>query len=602
MENHLLAITEIPEPVWVSLRPSLEQAALLTAEQVHKNVIPPFLHFHPVLVPYLRSQAKEEDVALRERYAKRYYAAANYYYRQDSQHPEPVRAIVRRELPNLRKALELLAQDGNVDIASGMADSIIRFLTIYGLIREIEQVRRRVAKAMEVSPKTDAHRALTNAEYLHEAGLAEDERDRGDIRTAYRRLTSLLARIETTPEGTPRGRGSYEHCVILERLALCFELNGQLKEAEKTLRKALSLIDALLRKDAENQDNIDINLRGIVLADLGNVLSERGEYRDAKEMYKQALTAHMSTNYLRGQAVTLGQLGMLALRQRNFDEAQTRYLKALDTFRILGEPATEAGTLYQLGRIAEEQKEWDIAEHYYRESLTIREQRGYLADAAATCDRLAIIAGLSGHSIEAEGWYKRTIQLEEQVQVGSISHAGYLYNLANLLVIEVTAGRASKTRLVEAQHYVEQAKIIFEQPGVSAEIWNTFNILARIADLEEQPEEARDYRRRERESFAAFAGNRYQIDRQHGALITDIVAATRGDAVIRKSIEDKLPKYEKAGWHISQAIQRIWAGEREWHSLVEGIDSNSALLVLRVLETLQQLPPETLHSSEEEIS
>src|SRR6266700_6772177 len=54
-EDDLLAITEIPEPEWVTLRQALEQAALLTAEQV-KGFTAPFLHFHPVLAPYLRSQ------------------------------------------------------------------------------------------------------------------------------------------------------------------------------------------------------------------------------------------------------------------------------------------------------------------------------------------------------------------------------------------------------------------------------------------------------------------------------------------------------------------------------------------------------------------
>src|SRR5438552_3711468 len=70
-ENDLLAITEIPEPEWMQLRQALEQAALLTAEQV-EGIVAPFLHFHPVLAPYLRSQQGAGDPTLRERYAQRY--------------------------------------------------------------------------------------------------------------------------------------------------------------------------------------------------------------------------------------------------------------------------------------------------------------------------------------------------------------------------------------------------------------------------------------------------------------------------------------------------------------------------------------------------
>ncbi|HYT35409.1 MAG TPA: hypothetical protein VEL69_10250, partial [Ktedonobacteraceae bacterium] len=47
--------------------------------------------------------------------------------------------------------------------------------------------------------------------------------------------------------------------------------------------------------------------------------------------------------------------------------------------------------------------------------------------------------------------------------------------------------------------------------------------------------------------------------------------------------------------------RRIWAGERDWHSLVEGIDSNSALLILRVLETIAQPPAESAQPAAEEV-
>jgi len=125
----------------------------------------------------------------------------------------------------------------------------------------------------------------------------------------------------------------------------------------------------------------------------------------------------------------------------------------------------------------------------------------------------------------------------------------------------------------------------------SSGIWTEFAILAAIADLEGRAEEARHYRRREREAFAAFEGNRYHIDRQHGQLIAAIAAAAKGDAEARAEVEARLPRLEEKGWKIAAATRRIWTGERDWHALVEGIDSNSALLVLRVLETIVQPAP-----------
>jgi hypothetical protein len=132
---------------------------------------------------------------------------------------------------------------------------------------------------------------------------------------------------------------------------------------------------------------------------------------------------------------------------------------------------------------------------------------------------------------------------------------------------------------------------------VSAGIWTTLHILADIANLEGRAEAAQHYHHRERETYAAFAGNRYHIDRQHGPLIAAIAAAARGDARARKAVEEVLPQLEARGWHIAAATQRIWAGERDWHSLIEDLGGQEALLVLRVLETIAQPTQEEVIAS-----
>jgi len=286
------------------------------------------------------------------------------------------------------------------------------------------------------------------------------------------------------------------------------------------------------------------------------------------------------------------QLGSQTLLQRDYAEARSRYTEALGRFHDLGEPPMEAVAWHQLGMVAEEQKDWIEAERCYRESLAIKERLGNAARAAETCNQLAIVAENSGRPDEAEGWYKRALELDEQVQPGSPSNAKNLNNLASLLVNEVRSGRAVKTRLAEAKSYAQRALTILETLDASSGIWTTLNILAKIADLEGQAEAARDYRRRGRETFAAFEGNRYHIDRQHRQLIAAIAAAAKGDAEARAAVEARLPRLEEAGWKIAAATRRIWAGERDWHALVEGLDLQLALLVLRVLETIAQPAPE----------
>src|SRR5205807_4958771 len=125
---------------------------------------------------------------------------------------------------------------------SDMATSIAWFLGFFGLQRELNELRRQVAVAVASAP---AGETLTQAEFLRESGLGEDEFRRGNLRAAYTRFTNLLERIEELPEGAPLGRGSYEHCLTLGRLARCLRAGGQPAAAEKRLREALTVIDTL---------------------------------------------------------------------------------------------------------------------------------------------------------------------------------------------------------------------------------------------------------------------------------------------------------------------------------------------------------------------
>lgn len=585
-EDDLLAITEIPKATWTMLRSALEQVALITAKRVHEDVRVPFLHFHPILVPYLRNLQEAEDAVLLQRYTRRYHAVVNLLSKQDAYDPEVIRALAKYELPNLRRALELLLRNNEVEAASDMAESVVKFLTNFGLTWERDQIRQQITDAMRV-PSSEGS-VLTYAEYLHESGRAEDEWSKGDLQAAIVRLTRILSRIGAQPAGERTGPGSYAHSITLQLLARCLEDDQRFVDAEQHYRDALAIIEGLLKQNSEEQGYLA--QRALLLCDLGDVLSQQGHYTQAKESYETALKVYTGINHLRGQSIVLTQMGYLAFLQHNYSEAQLYYHKALGHFSTLDEPANESIGWYQLGMIAREQEEWTEAERCYRKGLALEEQLGNLAGAAVTCNQLAVVAENAERPAEAEGWYRRALELYERVEPESIAQARVLNNLADLLLNEIRAGRTSETRLAEAQNYAEHSLRIKERPGVLAETWKTFDVLAGIADLEGQQEIAQNYHRRDRESFAAFAGNRYQIDQQFALLIPVIVAATKGDEKAQVELETVWPELEQHGWHITTAVQRIWAGERDWHTLVEDIDRGSALLVRRVLENVAESP------------
>jgi len=488
----------------------------------------------------------------------------------------------------MRRALQLFLIAGEEEIATEMAISIARFLTIFGRERERDELLLQIGGTITGTSARDK-KGLSPVEYLHESASGEGEYNRGNAQAAAARFAALLSRIETLPEGAQLGRGSLEHCQTLHRLAHCLYETGQLDAAEERLGQALAIIVTLIEHPPiHHLLHLYIHERGALLTELGDVFLDQGQYAEAEEAYGEALNVAVQGDDMRQQAAVLEHWGELALVQRDYEGAHARTAEALELAQRLHETGAESAAWHQLGRIAQEQGELAEAERCYCKSLEIEERQGNAAGIATTGNQLAIVSMLAGRSKEAEGWLKRALELDEQVQPGGLSHARELNNLAMLLLAEVRAERAPVARLSEARDYAERALAIREVLGPTAAYWNELSILADIAELEGQAERALQYRYREHEAFAAFPGNRSLVDRQFGELIASIAAAAKGDSQAREEVEASLPDLEADEWRITDATQRIWAGERDWHQLTEHLSGVEALLVLRILETLEE--------------
>jgi tetratricopeptide (TPR) repeat protein len=120
------------------------------------------------------------------------------------------------------------------------------------------------------------------------------------------------------------------------------------------------------------------------------------------------------------------------------------------------------------------------------------------------------------------------------------------------------------------------------------QIWEPMGMLADLAELQGKIEIAQNYRRYERLAFAAFAGNRRQIELVSAPFIFLTAAAARDNMQAREAIKAALPGLEEEGWFVTALIEHIWDGERNWELLAEDLDKEEALLALLILETLAQ--------------
>lgn len=129
----------------------------------------------------------------------------------------------------------------------------------------------------------------------------------------------------------------------------------------------------------------------------------------------------------------------------------------------------------------------------------------------------------------------------------------------------------------------------WQQAGM---IWTALGLLGEIAELEGRMEAAQRYRRRERDAFAAFWSKQYPLDHKFEKFIFQTAIAAKGNVLMQSIIRGAMEKYAAAGREGQSFVaefDRILEGERDWHRLVKGEVPFTALVIVRVLETIEEL-------------
>ena len=530
------------------------------------------MHFHPTLLPYLSTQlSAERRIVLEEKYWQQYYQLANYLYQADTQKPHMARAIAVREMPNLRRGVELALAAGEVDTAVDFADSIARFLDNFGRWRERETLMARVGAAARSAGPKGVDGSITKAEYLLLSRQGDTLWQQGRAQQAEGLFRELLARLEAGADYEP----AYDIAMTQMRVGRCLKAQGRPLQAIEWHQKAITGFERLSHENKSGQ-----RMLGVVFADLGDNLAAIGRFDEAQNAYKSSVNVSRESDNQRQIGVALAQLGTLALQRGDLAAAQKRHSAALDTFRALNEPQMEAVAWHQLGRVAEEAKQWAEAERCYREAVQIRERIRDWPELTKSFNQLAIVAKGDGRFADAERWYLRALEAFEQLK-DTGAQAKVFNNLADLYL--------TQNRLAAAESYARRALAIKETLDLSAEPWTTYSILAQIAAAQGQPAAAAQWRRKEQESYAAYAGSLHEI-REWLPLIDGVVQVCQGNSELTQPVEQALAQYEQ-GWTTTvAAVRQILAGERDIEALRDGLAVKGFVIVQNILQQIANTP------------
>jgi tetratricopeptide (TPR) repeat protein len=551
-----LQIMEFIPEQWQQLRLALERTGLVQIEMLD-NITITFLQFHPTLAPILwRRLSDLQQVDLSEKYQQIYYELADYLYRIDSLNPYQSGLIARRELPNLLCAVKGALQC-QAEYVVEFVDRVNHFLESFGLQRDLVFLTDRLSQFIGA--------VGSNNWYLGRSNQGDLLFKTGRYSEAAAVFDEILQNLGTEP--------SFSRINTLMRLARCLRFQGRSLDAARYLEGGVNLSIQL-----ESSESVTRQL-GNLHADLGDVFTELWKFEQAQKSYQNSLTIKEETGDRRGVAVVKNMMGILATKQGKLSIAIQLHKEALQTFQQLKEPEQEAAVWHQVGMVYQTIQQWERAEQAYRESAKISERHGYMVAAAHTYAALATLNERKNQPIEAEAWYQKALKCFRSIGGNENKESKVLYNLADFLANQ-------PNRLLEARQVaVESLNIKKTLDPAAAEIWTIYNLLARIATMQGETNQASEYRQLARSTKAAYAGTEDELE-QHALFIGMVVEATKEEAA-RDMIEQLLVQLKVEGeGTLVAAIQRILDGERSVETLWDGLNANASMMIDAILRRL----------------
>ncbi len=547
-ESKILQITEFLPEQWQQLKAALLRTGLLQVKAIEK-IKTPFLLFHPTLAPvlWMRLAAKEKG-DLRLRYQQHYYDFVSYLYNLDQKNPAKSRLIIKPELSNLLWAVKGALAD--------KFENVVDFVYFVNLFLHVFDLKRDRAFLTERLNQIVSTVGSINW-YLVRSNEGERLYHDGQPAAAAVLFTEILQEIGTEL--------SFNRVKTLALLGCCFQDQGQLSEADRYLREALDLSEQLEQSDGVKKQKVCLQ------ADLGNVLTNLGEYSEAQQMYENSLMIAKAIGDLRGVALTEERLGTLAMLQGDLFTAMQKYQSVLKIFSDLQEPAAESASWHKLGIMYEKFQQWGEADEAYRESARISEKRGDTNGTFNCYGQLANLSVKMNRLTEAEGWYRKILKISRVVG-DRLSESKALVSLAYLLSDQpnhLSEAQQLATAALEIDRTVDPAAVA---------IWGTYRLLAKIATAQGETDRAKECHQLARTTKANFAGTQFELQR-YAPLIESVVAAVR-DAAAREQLEAELVRGAEFGkGQLVTAIRRVLAGERDVEALWDDLDADDSMIV-----------------------
>jgi tetratricopeptide (TPR) repeat protein len=447
-----------------------------------------YYRFDPALVRYLFEQMSEpEREEARALWAEIIEGLVKILYQQIFDNADIAfhLALIELELPNILSWLDWINDKKPPEEIIDIADNVGSIFSSLGY----QQILMKANRILEAAEQ-ELGNQWSHSRYLVASNRIDRHLKQGELQIAYEAAHQLLQScLSAGPEAYKDA--DYD-------IAIAYAIYGKVQRNTGSAGNALEPLAEARRRFQILAANGNVNaeeMYSTTITEIGNCLRDLGRLDKAAANYEESINLDQRSGNQRGLAVTQIQLGTIRFYQKRYREALDIFSQALDTFTELNEPGTVAVVWHQIGMVHRETGNYDKAEEAYRQSLSIESQHKNVSGEAGTLNELGNLYDAMGRMEEASSYYRQARDIYIKLQ-DKYNEAHIRSNLADSLI--------NLEQYDEARREILRAIDCLKPFGHSAEPWKAWIILYHLELRTGNSQAANESRERARHSYLEY--------------------------------------------------------------------------------------------------
>jgi tetratricopeptide (TPR) repeat protein len=233
---------------------------------------------------------------------------------------------------------------------------------------------------------------------------------------------------------------------ILANIGNVYDDKGDYVKALDYYMKALKM----------NEETGNEKRNAAILSDIGIVYYDQGDYPNALDFYLKALSMSEDLGNKNGVAATLADIGIVYSEMGDTSKAVDYFQKALKMDKELGYEQLEADNLISIGQIYSDKGDVSKGLDCYREAIRLFEKFGDKAGISATTSSIGSAYIMLGNSSQALNYFEKALKMDEELG----NKSGIAANKGNIGELYTKLGKFK-----EAEDYLKQSETLSDSIG-----------------------------------------------------------------------------------------------------------------------------------------